>query len=86
VAARIEDVLPTLLYALHLPVPPGLDGVARTEFFTAAWRQAHPLLVAEPAPASGLADAARTAVDSAVYSADEEARVAARLKDLGYLN
>ena len=83
VSARIEDVLPTLLYALQIPVPQGLDGAAQVGLFSTEWRAAHPLQSAEP-----VEPAARQSSNQpvAVYSAEEEERLARRLKELGYLN
>ena len=40
---RVIDVPPTLLYAIGLPVANDFAGRARTELFTGAFRQAHPL-------------------------------------------
>ena len=37
----IEDIMPTLLYALGLPVPTGLDGKVRLELFEPEWQSAH---------------------------------------------
>jgi predicted AlkP superfamily phosphohydrolase/phosphomutase len=80
---RIEDIMPTLLYALGLPLAAELDGRARTGWFGAAWQEAHPLQQAPPLAASA---AAAPGAPAAVYSGLESEQLAKRLRDLGYLN
>ncbi len=46
--ARLEDVAPTLLYAMGLPVPAGLDGTVLMNWFTAAYRAERPLQMSSP--------------------------------------
>jgi predicted AlkP superfamily phosphohydrolase/phosphomutase len=75
-SARIEDVLPTILYAAGLPVPAGLDGTARTEAFGDGW----PAVVT--APASDREDAPEA---SSPYTEEEEEQIVQYLTDLGYL-
>lgn len=41
--AQLVDVLPTLLYALGLPLARDLDGQVQTDFFTTAFLARHPL-------------------------------------------
>jgi arylsulfatase A-like enzyme len=41
--AHLVDVLPTLMYALHLPVARDLDGVVLTPAFDKAFLAEHPL-------------------------------------------
>lgn len=40
---RVHDITPTLLYGLGLPVAENFAGKARTDLFTASFREAHPL-------------------------------------------
>jgi hypothetical protein len=40
---RVHDITPTLLYGLGLPVAETFAGKARTDLFTEAFREAHPL-------------------------------------------
>jgi hypothetical protein len=42
--AELADVMPTLLYALGLPLPRDLDGRVLTESFTSAFLAGHPLV------------------------------------------
>jgi predicted AlkP superfamily phosphohydrolase/phosphomutase len=77
---HMADLMPSLLYALGLPVPAGVDGEVHAEFFDPAWRRNHPLRRQEEV------DKHETAPVAAAYSADEEARLAERMKGLGYLN
>jgi predicted AlkP superfamily phosphohydrolase/phosphomutase len=75
----LPDMAPTLLYALGLPVPEGLDGQVITPLFDHPFQAAHPLrygpaLVAAEAPEM-----------TAAYTSEEEAAIEARLQDLGYV-
>lgn len=78
-SARILDVMPTLLYALGLPVPDNVDGRALLELFTPAWRTDHPL---RSQHVTGEEMGLQT---SQPFSAEEEALIEERLKGLGYL-
>jgi predicted AlkP superfamily phosphohydrolase/phosphomutase len=71
--ARIEDVLPTLLYALDLPVPDDLDGRVLLDIF------GRPVRFQPVAQAEGQAE-------TRAYSEEEEALLVERLKGLGYLD
>ncbi len=77
--AHLQDVAPTLLYALGLPVPSGMTGRVIEEAFDPAFRDRQPIRIApdlalkpEPDSGSGL-------------SAREEELVYERLRDLGYM-
>jgi len=76
--ARIVDVAPTILYALGVPVPHGMDGRVLTEIFESDYLAAHPVKQLEPA----------AAIDSGepedVYTAEETEAIQARLRALGY--
>lgn len=71
----IEDLAPTFLALLETPLPGPVDGRVLSEVFggLAAGAEA-------PAPA-----AAETPQNDSAYTAEEEAAVEERLKDLGYL-
>jgi predicted AlkP superfamily phosphohydrolase/phosphomutase len=76
--AHIQDVMPTLLYALDLCVPDDLDGHVLLDLFTPDWQPAHPVCF-EHALEPELERSSHT------YSAAEESLVAERLRGLGYL-
>ena len=75
----IEDVVPTLLYALGLSLPDDLDGSVLFEAFAPTWRSRNPLLSHRAAEAED-----RHGAHSA-YSDEEEAAIAEHLRNLGYL-
>lgn len=77
----IEDVLPTLLYALGLPVPTALDGrIARTAFDPTYLAHHPPLHSTDPEPGN----ASTRSIES--FSAEDAQRVEERLAALGYLS
>jgi len=75
----IQDVAPTILYALGLPLPDDLDGEVLEDIFTAGWRSEHEIQYQRPV---------ETVQASTLppYSAEEETAIAARLRGLGYLD
>lgn len=77
--ARLEDVAPTVLYAMGLPVPQGLDGRVLTDAFTAEHLESHPLTWEGGVEPSG-------SVVPRQLSKDEERKIEERLKSLGYLS
>ncbi|MFQ5576886.1 MAG: hypothetical protein ACE5G8_07855 [Anaerolineae bacterium] len=77
--AIIEDVMPTTLYALGLPVPDDLDGRVLGACFTAE-RLARQPVQFQPGGDSGAAGPA-----AAAYSGREETLIEDRLRGLGYL-
>jgi predicted AlkP superfamily phosphohydrolase/phosphomutase len=76
-AYRIEDLAPTILHLLGYGVPSDVDGQVMIEAYTQEYLSAHPIRQAEGSwiPAG----------DASEYTVTEEAAVAERLKDLGYL-
>jgi len=77
--ARLYDVTPTVLHAMGVPVPEDLDGRVLEEVFSEAYRRSHPIERTEAAaegPSSGQTQG---------YSAEDEAAIARRLEDLGYM-
>lgn len=77
--ATIQDVAPTLLYALGLPIPDDMDGQVMLHIFTSSWRSSHPTRY-RPAPQE------RARWSETPYSPEDEERIANRLRGLGYLN
>jgi predicted AlkP superfamily phosphohydrolase/phosphomutase len=77
--AGICDVLPTLLRALDVELPPGLDGAPIEGALTPEFLAAHPGRYAE----QGLAEGATGGGES--YSDDDRDAVESRLRDLGYM-
>lgn len=76
---RIEDIMPTVLYALSVPVPSYLDGDIVADAFSPEYLSAHPPeRVERPLPSLD-------PHGQRGYSAEEEALLRERLKDLGYL-
>ena len=75
----IQDVLPTLLYALGLPIPRDIDGRVLSEVFTSSWCSTYPIRY-QPVPRRG-----KERRVGASYSFEDEKLVADRLRGLGYL-
>ncbi len=75
--ATLEDVAPTILYAMGLPVPEDFDGKVLSDAFTEAHRVDHPVDVEE--------SEVQASVQPKLLAADEEREVEDRLKQLGYL-
>jgi predicted AlkP superfamily phosphohydrolase/phosphomutase len=79
--ATIPDVAPTVLYNMGLPIPDDMTGRVLAPIFTEEFRQA-------AAPTFEKGKGSRTAAgsgDPRSFSADEQADLEARLRDLGYL-
>jgi predicted AlkP superfamily phosphohydrolase/phosphomutase len=76
--SHILDIAPTIFYMLGLPVPVDFDGQILTQAFTQEYLAAHPLTTKEAT------EEVRHRAE-ATYSSDEEEKIAAKLKDLGYL-
>lgn len=75
--AHIVDLLPTILYALNIPIPADLDGKILLDAFVDEYKQAHHATYYEP-------DIWHHD-NMVVNSAEEEKIVEERLKSLGYL-
>ena len=73
----VYDLVPTVMYALGLPVPDKLDGRVLREFFTDEFIAAHPVEIGSPGMPS--------AADKIRLSAEEEQMVEDKLRGLGYL-
>jgi predicted AlkP superfamily phosphohydrolase/phosphomutase len=76
VGAVIEDLAPTILYLLGVPVPLDMDGRVLEEFFTPEFLSAHPVQFDETT---------RAVPQGRGYSPEEEEELAERLKGLGYV-
>jgi predicted AlkP superfamily phosphohydrolase/phosphomutase len=75
--AKIIDVTPTILHAMGIPIPFDMDGRVLTEAFTTDFNEANTPSYSD-APSSKEAG-------SELYTKDDEERVRARLKGMGYL-
>jgi predicted AlkP superfamily phosphohydrolase/phosphomutase len=76
--AGIEDVMPTVLWALGVEIPPGLDGRVLTECFEPAVVAANPVRV-------GAAIASSASAAAAPSTAAEEEEMRKTLEGLGYI-
>lgn len=74
------DVLPTMLYALGVPVSTALDGHIVTAAFTADYLDAHPPIYSDTAGPDTL-----DAAELESYTPQDAAQIEARLAALGYL-
>jgi predicted AlkP superfamily phosphohydrolase/phosphomutase len=75
--AAIQDLAPTILHTMGLPVPSDMDGRVLQEVFTAEYVKAFPVEVAEPKSAKTAAHAG--------YTEEGEKEIMERLQGLGYL-
>ena len=75
--AELEDVAPTILYAMGLPVPGDMDGRVVTDAFSPEHLASNPVV---EGAASG-----PTVAQPHLLSEEEEKKVEDRLKQLGYL-
>jgi len=74
----LQDVMPTVLWALGLPVPAGLDGRVLTEFFEPGTLAANPVREGEASP-EDLSEA------TGETTPEEEAELRKTLEGLGYM-
>ncbi len=80
---KIEDVLPTLLYALGIPEPPNLDGVARVDLFSERWQAEHPIGTTQLLQKVKLTDLLQ---EQAAYSKEDKQQLDEQMRRLGYLS
>jgi predicted AlkP superfamily phosphohydrolase/phosphomutase len=71
---RIEDVFPTILCALGVPIPKGLDGHPMTELFESEFLTENPVRFEEPESAT-----------TATTSEEDDKKIMERLRSLGYV-
>ena len=81
---NIEDVAPTVLYLMGLPIPSDMDGRVLTEIISPAVLEAQPIKAGEPVGRWPSEDAAVFS-DEAVSEEDEE-QIRDRLRGLGYVD
>ena len=79
----ILDATPLLLYSLSLPIPEDMEGRLPTEFFEPSMLRNRPVQVS--GNSKSLASATEKNTVKVVYDAEAEAKIAARLRDLGYI-
>jgi len=79
----IMDVAPMVLHSLGLAIPGDMEGCVPTGAFEPPWLQACP--VRATAPAKPSEPTAPQATVEIVYTEEEEAELAARLRALGYI-
>jgi predicted AlkP superfamily phosphohydrolase/phosphomutase len=77
--AKIVDVAPTLLYALGLPLPKGLDGQVLEDVFTDEFRRRHPCRFDDSD------EAPKVQRRGSDYDEEEELDIRRRLQGLGYV-
>jgi len=78
--ANIEDVIPTILYLLGVPVPEDMDGQVLTTAVLPEQLRIHEIEFGPP-----LLGGAHDEADGELYTAEEAEAVKNRLRDLGYL-
>ncbi|MGQ9583903.1 MAG: alkaline phosphatase family protein [Anaerolineae bacterium] len=78
--ASLEDIAPTVFYAMDLPIPPDFEGRPLLEAFQPEYVAEHPARWQAPPGAPG----PFRPLDAA-YSEEEAAEVEARLRQLGYM-
>jgi hypothetical protein len=72
----IQNVGPTFLYLLGLPVAPDMDGVAMTDIFTESVTKGHPVMVNE---------GYRDIPHENILPEDERESLRKKLRSLGYI-
>lgn len=75
--AGIEDLAPTILYAMNTPIPQDMDGRPLTEVFSEEHREKVPVVYSEE-------DSSRALGDDG-YTEEAEEEIKERLRGLGYL-
>ncbi len=76
--ARLVDMLPTILYAMDLAVPSGLDGRVVDDLFAPGYRASHPVRLQSPQREAG------PGVEG-LQGEEWDAQLRRRLRGLGYL-
>jgi len=76
--ARIDDLAPTILHSLGLPVVEDMDGRVLTGIFEPSFMEQNPVRYEAPRPDE-------IGADESGYSDDEKDAVKGTLKDLGYI-
>ncbi len=76
--ANLVDVMPTILFAMGLPVPDGLDGKILETIFTADFLRSHPVRRAQ-------SEKSATKDQAPVLTDEETRKIEEQLRGLGYL-
>ncbi len=79
----ILDVFPTMLYCLGLPIPEEAEGRVPLKLFEEARLRNNPVLITGHSGAG--APGREERADQPVYDAEDEAKIAERLRALGYI-
>lgn len=77
--AQIIDMAPTILHLLDVPIPEDMDGKPLTEIFEDGFR-------AREVQTTSVLSVADSSDDSGLYSEEDQAKISARLKALGYID
>ena len=77
--ARLMDVAPTLLYLLGESIPNDMDGQALIRALDPSFVEGRELIGAP-------VDSQTAGTEDATYSTEDEAEIAKRLQELGYLD
>lgn len=77
--AAIQDLAPTLLHSMGVPVPVGMDGRVLEDAYVDGYMESFPLRMAEPLTADGSAPA------EIGYTEEGEEEIMDRLRGLGYM-
>jgi predicted AlkP superfamily phosphohydrolase/phosphomutase len=81
-ALSILDVAPLLLESLDLEIPADLEGRVPAGAFHPAWRRARRV---RPEPVPAPADGVGAPAEGALFTKEDELKLAQRLRDLGYI-
>jgi predicted AlkP superfamily phosphohydrolase/phosphomutase len=76
--ARIQDLAPTILYAMDVPIPRAVDGEVLLDLFTADFREKRVIRYSESGPS--IPEGVELS-----YSEDEESEMRRMLRGLGYV-
>jgi arylsulfatase A-like enzyme len=76
--AVIQDIAPTVLHVMGLPVPSDMDGHVLEDAFAEGFMDAYPLQVAESSGDDRMSD-------EAGYTEEGEKEILERLRGLGYM-
>ena len=79
----ILDVAPTVLYSLGLPIPGEFEGCVTQPAFTDEHVKNHPVVISEDDTIREPVASSKT--EKSPFSKEEEGKILARLRDLGYL-
>ena len=80
---NMEDLLPTILYALGIPIPTDLDGELIETAFLESWLHQHPIQFGKQQDFDNLV---MQYDNRNAYTQSEEDIISERLKGLGYIN